>query len=236
MIEKILSWLDEQIGKKAKDYDFSTDWCALFVNKFLTTFGYTDLKGASVYSCTSQMKHFKNLGVWNDNTPLVNEPCIIYYDWDLSGDCDHVGIMVNKTETALTVIEGNTGGDKWNNTKVSRVTRFLYNTRRIVRGHVYLRDLLNISFSSTKMTVYYGRGHVIKDDTGKCDLIQHMLNVVNYAGLIEDGIIGDNTDIAIKNFQREHNLEVDGIVGDETLFKLVQLYFNIPLENFKIGT
>lgn len=234
MIEKVLNWLDKQIGNKAKDYSFNTEWCALFVNKCLTTFGYTCLNGSAAYSCTAQMEYFKSENVWTDGMPLLNEPCIIYYDWDLSGDCDHVGIMIEKTDTEYVTIEGNTMGDKWNNTCVNKMSRKICNTARLIRGHVYLRDIFK-SVDNHK-TVYYGIGHTTKDNTGKCQLIQHMLNVVNNAGISEDGEIGYYTHHAIMNFQSKYKLEIDGIVGDETLFKLVQLYFNIPLENFKIGS
>lgn len=237
MIEKVLNWLDSQQGNTAKDYGFNTEWCALFVNRALTNHGYNSFKGSVIYSCTSQMEYFKGKGIWNVGTPTDNIPCIIYYDWDLSGDCDHVGIMIDKTNDAFITIEGNTGGDNWRNTSVNKMYRPIRTTTRLVRGYVKLSDIFTIECSNTPyrapQTVYYGKHYINKDNTGKCQLIQHMLNVTNNAGLIEDGILGDNTDIAIKEFQTKYALEIDGIVGDETLFKLVQLYFNIPLENFK---
>lgn len=229
MIEKILTWLNEQIGNKAKYYGFNTEWCALFVTTTLSTFGY-NLSGTAVYSCTAQMNYFIHKGIWNDGTPKDNNPCVIYYDWDSSGDCDHVGIMVNYADKVFTVVEGNTIGDKWNNTSVNKINRSHFS--RYIRGYVYLSDIFNINDAS--QPVYYGIGHTTADNTGKCQLIQHMLNVTNNAGLTEDGILGDKSDTAIKDFQRKYNLEIDGIVGDETIFKLTQLYFNIPLENFKI--
>lgn len=234
MIEKVINWLEGQVGNIAKDYCFSTDWCALFVDYMCKTFDNRIFSGASVYSCTAQMKYFKEKGLWADGIPTLNEPCLIYYDWDLSGDCDHVGIMLEKTNNAFVTIEGNTMGDKWNNTSVNKMTRTLYNNARLVRGHVYLRSIFKCG--DNLHPSYYGINYTTKDNTGKCQLLQHMLNVVDNAGVTEDGIIGRNTDISIKKFQAKHKLEVDGIVGDETLFKLVQLYFNIPLENFKIGT
>lgn len=234
MIEKILTWLDEQIGNKSKDYGFNTEWCALFVNKTLTTHGYNKLTGSSVYSCTSQMERFKALNIWHDGAPTTNDPCLIYYDWDNSGDCDHVGIMINKTSATYITIEGNTMGDKWNNTSVNKMNRTVYSTTRLIRGYVNLTDIFNAEPYTPNNHTYYGIGYTTTDNTGKCELIQHMLNVTNNAGLTTDGIIGANTDKAIKNFQRKYGLEIDGIVGDETLFKLVQLYFDIPLENFEI--
>lgn len=50
---------------------------------------------------------------------------------------------------------------------------------------------------------YGSRGDEVKQ-------LQEML------GIKADGIFGNQTRTAVRNFQREHDLEVDGIVGDET--------------------
>lgn len=49
--------------------------------------------------------------------------------------------------------------------------------------------------------------------------IQRLLNKFNY-NLIVDGIVGDKTIAAIKDFQSKNNLVVDGIVGINTFTKL----------------
>lgn len=230
--EKVISWAISQEGKKASDFNYNTEWCALFVSKALNEYGYT-LKGPEVYSCTAQMNHWIGKGLWNDGITGIDKDCIVYYDWDMTGDCDHVGFIYEKNGSTIHTIEGNTIGGTWWETSVNRMYRGVF---RSIRGYVRLSDIFSERNGNIKPTTYYGKYHTSRDTTGKCQLIQHMLNVTNNAGLVEDGIIGDNTDIAVKEFQDKHHLEIDGIVGDETLFKLVQLYFNIPLENFRIGT
>lgn len=233
MVEKVLNWALSQEGKKALDYNFNTEWCALFVSKALNEAGYT-LKGSATYSCTSQMNYWKEHGLWHDGITGIDKNCIVYYDWDISGDCDHVGIIYDKNYNSLSVIEGNTLGGAWWETSVNKMVRGVFSN--LIRGYVRLEDIFNESTNTSPSPHYYGKNYTRNDNTGKCELLQHMLNVVNNAGLAEDGIIGDNTDIAIKEFQAKYKLEIDGIVGDETLFKLVQLYYNIPLENFEIGS
>lgn len=49
--------------------------------------------------------------------------------------------------------------------------------------------------------------------------IQNLLNKFGY-NLINDGIVGDLTINAIKDFQRKNNLTIDGIVGIKTFEKL----------------
>ena len=42
-------------------------------------------------------------------------------------------------------------------------------------------------------------------------------------GISADGIFGDNTEVAVKNYQRTNGLSVDGIVGRNTWRKLLNL-------------
>ncbi|NES04852.1 MAG: peptidoglycan-binding protein [Okeania sp. SIO2F4] len=47
-------------------------------------------------------------------------------------------------------------------------------------------------------------------------LVQRLLNNAGYGSLVEDGIFGVSTDAALKQFQKDRNLTVDGIVGSQT--------------------
>ncbi len=47
-------------------------------------------------------------------------------------------------------------------------------------------------------------------------LIQRLINNAGYGSLVEDGIFGVSTDAAVKQFQKDRNLIVDGIVGSQT--------------------
>ncbi|GGA32778.1 peptidoglycan-binding protein [Okeania sp. KiyG1] len=47
-------------------------------------------------------------------------------------------------------------------------------------------------------------------------LIQRLLNNAGYGSLVEDGIFGVRTDAAVKQFQKDRSLTVDGIVGSQT--------------------
>lgn len=47
-------------------------------------------------------------------------------------------------------------------------------------------------------------------------LIQRLLNNAGYGSLVEDGIFGVRTDAAVKQFQKDRSLRVDGVVGPQT--------------------
>ena len=62
---------------------------------------------------------------------------------------------------------------------------------------------------------------LMKNDTGdKVKLLQHRLNILGNQ-LTEDGIWGVQTDQAVRNFQYNYGLAVDGIVGPKTQEKLI---------------
>lgn len=52
----------------------------------------------------------------------------------------------------------------------------------------------------------------------KCDEVARLQSLLNKNGysLVEDGDFGPKTEEAVKEFQKQHNLEVDGIVGKNT--------------------
>lgn len=51
-------------------------------------------------------------------------------------------------------------------------------------------------------------------------MLQHTLNEVGCYGLIEDGVFGSKTEIALKDYQRKFGLTPDGIAGPKTWSKL----------------
>lgn len=53
-------------------------------------------------------------------------------------------------------------------------------------------------------------------------LVQSILNNLGYAAGAEDGILGTNTDRAIRAFQKAKGLVVDGIIGENTWAKLME--------------
>lgn len=59
--------------------------------------------------------------------------------------------------------------------------------------------------------------------------LQKALDRLGYS-LAIDGDFGGGTEKAVKQFQRDHNLNVDGIAGKDTLGKLVQLHTEVPQE------
>lgn len=63
-----------------------------------------------------------------------------------------------------------------------------------------------------------GRG----DESGYVRTMQILLNKYNAAGLVEDGDFGPATDSAVRAYQKDRGLDVDGLVGAKTWAQLVK--------------
>lgn len=214
----------DAIGKTAQDFNFQTDWCALFIDWLFTDA--VPFTGNAHYSCTAQMNYWKSIGCWENGTVGISSGDIIYYDWDNSGDCDHVGIVVNVQGDAITVVEGNFGNGNWQSNHVGY--RTITHSYAYVRGYAipdYKTDTANTTPSERPKTLYSTA--MIDRCYYKVEQIQNMLNVVDNSSISCDGYYGSETKNAVINYQKKRNLEVDGIAGRETITALCVDYFNV---------
>lgn len=81
-----------------------------------------------------------------------------------------------------------------------------------------------------------------KSDSAHCvnqgvKVIQHRLNMLVKAGLVEDGEFGPKTDAAVRVFQKANSLAVDGVVGPNTMRAVLRALllasatkYNVPIK------
>ena len=93
-------------------YGFNSrvEWCACFVSWCYAQAGATEPKFSG---CTSGgMGWFQSHGQWADrNYTDIAPGDAIFFDWDGSGDADHVGIVVGVENGTVYTVEGNSSGD-----------------------------------------------------------------------------------------------------------------------------
>ena len=106
-----------QVGNVGGDiywrwYGFNSrvEWCACFVSWCYAQAGATEPKFSG---CTSGgMGWFQSHGQWADrNYTDIAPGDAIFFDWDGSGDADHVGIVVGVENGTVYTVEGNSSGD-----------------------------------------------------------------------------------------------------------------------------
>lgn len=93
-------------------YGFNSrvEWCACFVSWCYAQAGASEPKFSG---CTSGgMGWFQSHGQWADrNYADIAPGDAIFFDWDGSGDADHVGIVVGVENGSVYTVEGNSSGD-----------------------------------------------------------------------------------------------------------------------------
>lgn len=96
-------------------YGFSSrvEWCACFVSWCYAQVGLSEPRFSG---CTSGgMAWFQSHGQWGDrNYADIAPGDAIFFDWDGSGNADHVGIVVGVDESRVYTVEGNSGNDACN--------------------------------------------------------------------------------------------------------------------------
>ena len=223
MKNKIINLAIEQLGNdyttycKDMGYNYRIEWCACFISWLAEKLGITDIIPVDM-SCNSQISKFKNMGVWHTDRNFQSGD-IVYYDWDISGDADHVGIIEKVNGMSLTVIEGNNGN--YPNDRVRR--REISSSSSLIFG--YARPKYPVKSSANGSDVDISLPTIRKGDSGNAvkilqlALVAYEYNIGKYGA---DGDFGSDTESAVKQFQKRSGIAVDGIVGENTWYELLK--------------
>ena len=91
-------------------YGFNSrvEWCACFVSWCYNQAGKSEPRFAA---CQSQgIPWFQSHGQWGDrNYPNIAPGDAIFFDWDLDGSADHVGLVIGTDGQRVYTVEGNSG-------------------------------------------------------------------------------------------------------------------------------
>ena len=89
-------------------FDSRVAWCACFVSWCYNQAGVSEPRFAA---CQSQgIPWFQSHGQWGDRSyPNIAPGDAIFFDWDLDGSADHVGIVIGTDGSRVYTVEGNSG-------------------------------------------------------------------------------------------------------------------------------
>lgn len=165
-------------------------------------------------SCTRTRENLKQSTEWK---PVYDKPQrndIILFDWDRSGDCDHIGI-VRSCDGNYIYYDDFNGGDNYRSYHSNRKITVNTNLISAIFRHWITSETPVTTYTDKDVTVHYGdKGAIVK-------LIQRIV------GTTADGMYGTNTTNAVKEFQKQKGCEVDGIVGTETFTAMVKCIMRI---------
>ncbi len=195
---------------------YTDAWCATFVSAVSILCGLTDIMPTEC-GCPKMISLYKARGRWVESDGYFPSPGdIIMYDWgdsgkgDNGGNPDHVGIVEKVDNGSITVIEGN-----YSNT-VKR--RTLAINGKYIRGYC-LPDYASKSEEKEMQIPTLRKGS--KGDPVKA--MQTLLIGYGYTcGCCgADGDFGDGTLVALRNYQMDNRLTVDGVCGPKTWAQLL---------------
>ena len=225
MKNKIISLAIEQLGNdyttycKDMGYNYRIEWCACFISWLAEKLDITDIIPVDM-SCNRQISKFKVLGVWHNDRNFQSGD-IIYYDWDISGDADHVGIIEKVNGMSLTVIEGNNGNypnDRVRRREISSASSLIFGYARPEYPSVTFRKSYNNTINVFLPTLRKG------DSGNSVKILQAFLIAYEYSTGTSgvDGEFGSDTESAVKQFQKNSGISADGIVGENTWSELLK--------------
>lgn len=192
-------------------------WCAMFLSLLAIECDAVDIIPVEC-SCGQMIALAIEKGIWVESDKHIpNVGDFILYDWNDNGkgDCtgwpDHIGIVERVGQGTMTIIEGNYKNG------VNRRTMF-YDARYIrgyITPHYNKEETAQAPFLNVEVQLpTLKRG----DDNDYVLSMQSLLwGRGYYIGVYgADGIFGEDTDGAVRLFQKENGLDVDGIVGKDT--------------------
>lgn len=214
---------------------YNVAWCSTYVSACSIAVGYTDIIPTEC-GCGPHIELFKKLGIWVENDAYVPKPGdIMLYDWEDSGKGDntgypnHIGIVEKVENGKITVIEGN-----YSNAVKRRV---LAVNGKYIRGYAvpkYDPEPATESENKTENTTVTSKGestvmielYVLRYGS-KGEQVKNLQRLLIAKGykLPEHGADGDfrdETEKAVKAFQKDNGLTEDGIVGQNTWNKLLK--------------
>ena len=210
---------------------YTDAWCATFVSAVAVKLCYTDIIPTEC-SCPKMIELLKNIGAWVEDDAYVPNPGdILFYDWqdtgvgDNRGGSDHVGIVEKVEGNTITIIEGNYSNSAKRRT-ISVNGKYIrgygvpkYDTEAVVEKPVVDKPTTTNTEVCTVEVKVLRKG--AKGDNVKALQILLIGRGYSCGSYGADGSFGSATDNALRAFQKENGLTVDGICGPKTWNKLL---------------
>lgn len=202
-------------------------WCCVFVWWLFYTLDANELfyGGKKTASCTTLMDYAKEHGLFV--TGDYKQGDLIFFNWaGAKSYANHIGVCVSASKTAVTCIEGNTSVT--NNDNGGSVMRRQRNNSVVVGAY---RPKYKVASSATKPSKETAKPEevtvtvpVLKQGmkVPAVKPLQILLNGRGYDCGAVDGSFGPATLSAVRLFQKNKGLTIDGSVGPATWKKLLE--------------
>lgn len=189
-------------------------WCCAFVWWVFKQAGASDLffDGERTAYCPTLLNHYRIRG--QVVTSGYKPGDIVFFNFSGGSTAQHVGICTAWDGTSITTIDGNTGTDNEANGGAvmlrKRNKKYIVGVARPKYGKE--GNVVNVTLDVLKIGS--------KSDNVKA--LQILLNGRGYSCGKADGVFGTKTLSAVKIFQINKKLSVDGVVGAQTWQALLE--------------
>lgn len=169
--------------------------------------------GSAGAGCLYSAQYYKSAGRWHTNSPQPGDQIFFTYS---PGEYSHTGLVEQVNGDTVTTIEGNTSdsvGRRNYNIGSPQIAGYGRPNWDLATGIDFPDDHITSDTPTTDYPLLKkgAKGEWVKK-------LQEMLIEAGYDVGPDgpDGDFGNNTYYAVRRFQIEHNLEVDGEAGDNT--------------------
>ena len=218
---------NSNMQKYGKEYGANgTAWCCQFVWWVFKHAGASELfyGGGKTAWVPSVRKHYAQKGKWirrGDGTPKPGD-LIIFGNRDDSGSGKHIGIITKVTSSTVYTVEGNTTKTGYSANGGMVAAKSYSRTNSNIAGYCTV-DYDKESEAKTVMIELNQLEKGSKGDNVKALqilLIGYGFDCGNYGA---DGDFGSATNEAVRKYQKAKGLTVDGIVGEKTWKKILNV-------------
>lgn len=227
--EEIVSVAESKVGLNRNEVGCGGDgaWCAMFVSSVLNIVGIGE--GVTSDSCTLMQRYMFESDKWSepDDWPIPGD--IIFFDWDNKKEerpLDHVGICVgfNNDTLQITYVNGN-GDSSYYVTEeeinVNAKGKDGHNLVAYWMRYVGDEESKEPEYEDKEINLKVRQLHKGMSG-GDVKSLQRLLFADGYSvGMSgDDGDFGNDTEKAVIKYQKDHELDPDGIAGEKTLTAL----------------
>ena len=227
--EEIVSVAESKVGLNRNEVGCGGDgaWCAMFVSSVLNIVGIGEVVTSD--SCTLMQRYMSESDKWSepDDWPIPGD--IIFFDWDNKKEerpLDHVGICVgfNNDTLQITYVNGN-GDSSYYVTEeeinVNAKGKDGHNLVAYWMRYVGDEESKEPEYEDKEINLKVRQLHKGMSG-GDVKSLQRLLFADGYSvGMSgDDGDFGNDTEKAVIKYQKDHELDPDGIAGEKTLTAL----------------
>lgn len=222
----------ERVGTSGRylfdKYDCQTHWCMMLVYDLMHDVAKIS-EFPKTFSCSGfTATNFAKKRINHDyKTAEIGDIIMFEINGNRADGADHVGIVIDNSGGEITLLEGNTRGTTELYYDSSTANLFTYTINAscfdciVDMSDFFTDDQTEEEDQDEKVTVHIRT--LRRGDKGNdVKALQRLLYTDGYScgPCFDDGDFGECTERALREYQKVHKLEIDGVFGEQTFTEM----------------